>query len=376
MEAINKNQRTLKHIHFRFPRYASNKSASGSVGNANWGKESLRKAIAACGIDLVFPNQVTLHALESLEVSDFELSPEEAQEAMSMLNINVVIKSHQLKALRFRNCGYIDSIIWPSITPFQISVLHLTVNVDCAMVYDFLEKQETATTLTELRLIVAVKQETRFPDLRRHAKTLRILYLAVINGYDNQPRAGAARGVALMCPTPMGTIHQLMSFPRLEQLAITFPNPNTSSFKLDERSFPSLRALWILSASGLIEPKQLRGGFWALLSTTPTPPPAEQAKIRKGHLDRIFRKPKYYPNKLEIIGIGLKPNQEHPEDILVIPKAIPPNCQPESEVIIQDFNRVYKAMSILVPESLSRDEYSWIEIFELGKGIWGDRTWY
>ncbi|RVD83226.1 uncharacterized protein DFL_007622 [Arthrobotrys flagrans] len=154
----------------------------------------------------------------------------------------------------------------------------------------------------------------------------------------------------------------------------TLQNPNIPPIKLDERSFPSLRVLWILTANGLIAPRRHRGGFFDLLSMAPTPSHIETAKTRKGHLDKIFGKSSY-PNKLEIVETGLKENHEHPEDILLIPKVLPRGYKSIPETEIQDFNRVRKAVTALVPVSLSGEEYSWIKIFELGKDIWGHRSW-
>ncbi|KAF3141747.1 hypothetical protein TWF703_001769 [Orbilia oligospora] len=373
LRAIVRNQNTLKRLRFGFPSYETHKMAHNTAGIDNWSTKSVEDAIAACGVNLESTTQTMFPVLRSIEVSDFGVSADESQEAMSL--INGAIKLRQVQSLKFRNCGYLDSTIWPLIaSPLQISVLHLTIYRDFEVFYGFLEKQNSITTLSELRLVIRVRTESRFPDVRRHAKTLRVLYLTMVHNYDGLPRA-AATGMIYMYPTPMCTIHQIMSLPRLQELAITFQSPNISRIKLDESSFPSLRVLWILSANGLIEPRQHRGGFFDLISMAPTPSLIEIAKTRKDHLDKIFGKASYYPNKLEIIGMGLKENYEHPEDILLIPKVLPHGYKLRPETELQGFDRVHKAVTALVPVSLSREEYSWIKIFELGKGNWGHRAW-
>ncbi|EGX50096.1 hypothetical protein AOL_s00076g447 [Orbilia oligospora ATCC 24927] len=374
LKAIVRNQNTLKRLRFGFPSYEAHKMAHNPPGINNWSTKSIEDAIAACGVNLESTTQTMFPALRSIEVSDFGVSADESQEAMIL--INGAIKLRQVQSLKFRNCGYLDSTIWPLIaSPLQISVLHLTIYRDFEVFYDFLEKQNSITTLSELRLVIRVRTaQCRFPDVRRHAQTLRVLYLAMVHNYDDLPRA-AATGMIYMYPTPMATIHQIMSLPRLQELAIPFQNPNISRIKLDESSFPSLRVLWILSANGLIEPRQHRGGFFDLISMAPTPSLIETAKTRKDHLDKIFGKASYYPNKLEIIGMGLKENYEHPEDILLIPKVLPHGYKLRPETELQGFDRARKAVTALVPVSLSREEYSWIKIFELGKGNWGHRAW-
>ncbi|KAK6510609.1 hypothetical protein TWF506_009712 [Arthrobotrys conoides] len=377
LTAIFQNQHTLKHLRFGFPSYDADRLAYNAAGisSLSWAKDSIQDAIAACGINLESTTQTMFPALRSIEVSDFEISADESREATSL--INGIIKLRQVQSLKFRNCGYLDSTIWPLIaSPFQISVLHLTICQDVTAIYEYLEKQAIVTTLTELRLIIQVRSETRFPDLRRHANTLRILYLAMVNNHDYRPQ-DTAMGMTHMFPTPIGTIYQLMSLPRLQELAITLQNPDVSPIKLDEKSFTSLRVLWILSANDLIEPRRhhVRGGFFDLISMAPTPSLIEMVKTRKGHLDKIFGKTSFYPSKLEIIGIGLKENYEHPEDILLIPKVLPHGHELRPETEIQDFNRVRKAVTALLPVSLSREDYSWIKVFELGKGIWGHSAW-
>ncbi|KAK6529470.1 hypothetical protein TWF281_008643 [Arthrobotrys megalospora] len=374
MEVVIKHQRTLKHVRFGFPKYTAHKLAHSSAGILSWDKNYIRDAIAACGVHLGSTSQIVLPALKSLEISDFELSADEVREAANLLG--EIIQFRRLQSLKLRNCGYLDSIIWPSLTaPFRISVLHLTVHIDHEAVYNFLEKQDLCTTLTELRLVIRVQQETRFPDVRRHAKSLRVLYLAMIQTYNHLPGTTAA-GMAYMYPTPMGTIYQLLSLPRLEELAITFQNPKISPIKLDRNSFPSLRVLWILAASGLIEPQQLRGGFFNIISMRNAPSLIDQTRTQKSHLDKIFGNPEAYPNKLEIIGMGLKENREHPTNIVQIPKLPDPNIMVIPGTEIQDFDRVQKAITVLGPWTLREFEvkYSWIKVFDMGKGIWGARS--
>ncbi|KAK6335049.1 hypothetical protein TWF718_010491 [Orbilia javanica] len=166
----------------------------------------------------------------------------------------------------------------------------------------------------------------------------------------------------------MSAMYQLMSLPRLEELAIPFPDPSFSPVNLDEKAFPSLRVLWILSALDLIIPRSLQNNRRSSNLLPLTLP--DIAIKRKGYLEKIFGKSSYYPNKLEIIGMGLKSNDEDPEDILLISKTLPPGYISRPETEIQDFNRVRKAVTALLPDSLSDEEYSWVKIFEIAKRIW------
>ncbi|KAK6354017.1 hypothetical protein TWF730_008437 [Orbilia blumenaviensis] len=389
IRTIIKHQKTLKHIRFRCTSYETDQISQPVYpvhitdpivwvyGTGGWSRRPIKDTISSCGIKLDPPSELIFPALESLDISDFELPADVTREAASLLD--GVLQIRQLRSLKFRNCGYLDSMLWPVLSKYlsHISVLHLTIHLDYQPVYSFLEDQNVSTTLKELRLVMRVGREVRFPDLRRHSKTLRVLYLAMIDIYDQGPAASNAPRAAYICPTPREAVYQLMSLPQLEELAIAFPNPKISPIKINRNSFPSLRVLWVLSIAGILEARGpiSENFFDSIFVEMSEPGPAVKSMQQKDYFDNIFTNPKAYPNNLQVVGVGLRENSEHPTDISVIAEILFDSADGlELTAELQDFNNVRKSFTIL-EGFFNKEEYSWVKVFGMGRGVWNIKRW-